>query len=713
MTETDKEIVAQQEQLEPWACSAQSRKHLEHYGNTRRHTVAEDPGPFRKLSLSNDGNTLAAATRRVLCLFNTRTRERLERFAFDCDIAQVTINGDGQIIFVADTTNAIHVIDVPFSYRSKVFTHRADIVAMTIDSGGSRLAVADATGCIKILDTANFSNISTLDCGYAPQRLVIRLAEDLLLCFGKRKVIAHQLATGKRLARYGNDEHIEDSFCLPGEYLVTEAPGGFVVFNSEATECRYVPTPTCKAFDTTPDGAVFTTTRRNGLILWDASRGAEIRDMQTYIREVGDIKICDEGQSVYVCGDDATVECFSVTGERLATFSDFYSPIMAAATTNNDRTLIVADETGTLAVYDLVDGTASRFPQHTCCISKLHVEGSLVATGAHDCRARVLDLDSGKEVFSVYFPGAPVQAITLDGDRFVGIGNYLGQVQLYDLDNHQLAHEFYGNRSSVRSLSLSPCRRYLMSTNESGEVLIFNYGSGELINQLNGSGIIYSGCFDETGEFVYFGDGKGRIRKARPTSPKILRCWSTHGSDVRSVHVRGNRLSSIGIFDKAQVLDLDSGKTLLDCPVNAKPYHRVAFMNAGGTRLVTGGQDGCLMFHDASDGSVQAELHNLAHGYLWLTRDDDSGKAYGDSFWTDQEELISVYNRVAGIEALLLPSSEAHQEYIRIHKNRGMTMSRVGMTPAATDPVTERLLATRHSSIMDCGPSALLEQLPD
>jgi WD40 repeat protein len=201
--------------------------------------------------------------------------------------------------------------------------------------------------------------------------------------------------------------------------------------------------------------------------------------------------------------------------------------------------------------------------------------------------------------------------------------------------------------------------------------------------------------------------------KARPTSLRVSKRWNTHSTSVRSIHIHGNKLTSIGISDKAQVLDLKTGKTLLDCPVNTKPYHRVAFMNGSGTRLVTGGQDGCLMFRDPNDGSILAELHNLAHGFLWLTCDNEASSDYGDCFWTDQEELIQVYNRVAGIETLLAPSSEEHKEYIRIHKNRALTMSRVGMTSAATDQGIEQLMATRRNSVMDWDAFALLEQLVD
>lgn len=712
MTETKIDLAIRGKQVEPWACSAENRKRLEQYAGGRRHTIVEDPGFFRKLALSGDGNTLAAATERVLCVFNTRTRERFDRFVFGHDIEHVAINGDGQVVFIADAAHAIHIIERLFSYRCQVMTCDKGITAMTIDSTGSRLAIADSNGGIDIMDTSDFGNVSRLDCGFVPQRIAIRDDRDWLLAFAKREIAVYRLSTAKRLARYGKHKQVSDSFDLAGELLVTDAQEGFIVQDSAVGDSHFAPTPSYKAFDTTPDGSIYVIARNGGLFLWDANRGVEIRYVSSYVRAVADVKICAEGQSIYVCGDNATVECFSVSGERVATFSDFRVPIMAAATTSDDRKLVVAGENGTLAVYDLVSGEANRFHLHSCCISKMHVEGSLVATGAHDGWARVLDLDSGNEIFGVNFPGSPVQAVTLDGDRFLVTGNRLGQVQLYDLDNHELVREFHGNDCAVRSLSISPCRRYLMSTNDNGEALIFDYEFGALINQFQSTGTSYSGCFGETGEFLYFGDGIGQIIKVRPESKRASRRWSVHRSDVRSVRVQGKYLVSIGITDDAAILNPKSGKTILECPVDTRPYHRVAFMNAEGTRLVTGGQDGCLMFRDAADGSILAELRNLSHGFLWLTHDAKDPDGYGDCFWTEQDEMVQVYDRSRGVETLLSPSSKEYEDYIRIHKNQTMTMARVGMTPAAIDQNVDGQIAAQLNSSIDLSPQALLENPP-
>jgi WD40 repeat protein len=713
MTETDIDLAIRGTQIEPWSCTQANHKHLDQYACGQRHRIVEDPGSFTKMALAGDGNTLAAVAGRVLCVFNTRTRERLDRLVFYHDIEHVTINANGQVLFLADATQAIHVVDIPFAYRCQIATHDKGIAAMTVDCTGSRLAIADNDGLISILDTSDFSKLSTLDCGFVPRRILIRRDRDWLLAFAKGEIAAYRFSTAEQLARYGAENQVTEPFDLAGEFLITETQSGFVVRDSALGDSRFVPSMFYEAFDTTPDGSIYVTAQSSRLSIWDPIRGEEARYVRTYVCSVADVKICGEGQSIYVCGNNATIECFAVSGERVATFSDFRVPIMAAATTSDDRRLVVAGGDGTLAVYDLVTGDANRFHQHSCCISKLYVnDESLVATGAHDGWARVLDLDSGNEIFSVNFPGSPVQAVTLDGNRFLVTGNYLGQVHRYDLDSHDLVAEYHGNTCTVRSVSVSPNGLYLMTTNENSDVLVFDYESGDQINEFHGAGTSYTGCFDESGEFLYFGDGSGRVVKARPESKRASRRWDLHTTDVRSIRIQGQHLVSIGMMDDAYILDPGSGKILLTCPVDTKPFHRVAFTNSVGTRLVTGGEDGSLMFRDAADGSILAELRNLAHGFLWLTHDDKNDSDLGDCFWTDQDEMIQVYDRRNGIETLLAPSGKEHHDYVRIHNNQAMTMARVGMTPGAVGRGAELQMTSYEASMLDWNPLSMLEHLP-
>ena len=683
MTELESNLDLTGSTLEPWTCSETNHDQLERYQGGKRHEIVEAPGPFKKLALSADGNTLVAISDRGLCVFNTRTRQRLHRFAFAETIEQVAINANGQMIFLADDEQGIHKIDIPFRYQCRVGEHADKIEAMTVDDSGSTLAIASDDGSVTLLDTTCLARLGRIDCGFTAQRIAIREDRDWLLVFGNRQITVYRFSTLDRLTRFAEGD--SNDLALDSDLLITEAPGGFILFDAETDNFRVLPTISYKAYDTTPDGRVLATVRNFELALWDPHSGTETRRMRTYVRRVCDVKICAEGQSLFVSGDSAVIEHFSIHGERIATLSDFRVPIMAAMTTGDERRLVVAGENGTVAVYDLVTGEVTRFHLHSCCISKLFVEGSLVATGAHDGWARVLDLDSGEELFATHFPGTPVQAVTLERNRFLVTGNYLGQVRLFDIENGELVREYYGNECTVRSVSVSPCRNYLLSTNEEGQALVFNYSTGEQVNEFQGIGTSYTGCFDESGEFFYFGDGNGRIARARPEAKRIGRRTKLHTSDVRSIRIQGDNLVSIGITDDACIIDTKTGKTRLECPVNTRHYHRVAFMNAAGTRLVTGGQDGCLMFRDPADGTILAELHNLAEGYLWITRNADGATEQGDCFHTDQEQMIQVYDRCNGVETLVNPASREYDHYLRAHNNRIETMAKVGMTPAAMD----------------------------
>jgi len=460
MSDTLKELLSKQD--------SESRAVMEQDGPTERHSVVESPGPFRKLALSGDGNTLVAIAHSTLCVFNTKTRERIGRFIFDRKLKHIAVDFDGHTVVAADAMNAVFAIDLPFSVQQRIATHEAEISALAIDSAGSTIALGDANERSKLLNTSNLESTRNVECGFVPTKVVLREVDDLLIACTLQSISLFRLSTLEYLTRYGEGQRSVEPINMTNVPLITEATGGIAIFDMPTAERRFMPAQFSQAYDATADASRIVTAEHGCVAIWDGGRAAKIRSFDTYVRQVGDIEICNEGRSVFVCGDDSTIEGFSTMGERLATYTDLYCPIMAAATTHDDRTLVVADQAGTVAVYDLVTGEVQRFHLHVCNISKMHVEGSLVATGSHDGVAKVFNLDTSTELFKASFAGQPVQAVTLDSDRYLLTGNRLGQVHKYDLMNGDFVREYYGNSGSVRSLSISPCRKYLMSTNTNG-----------------------------------------------------------------------------------------------------------------------------------------------------------------------------------------------------------------------------------------------------
>lgn len=101
--------------------------------------------------------------------------------------------------------------------------------------------------------------------------------------------------------------------------------------------------------------------------------------------------------------------------------------------------------------------------------------------------------------------------------------------------------------------------------------------------------MIYSGCFDATGDYVFYGNGNGYVAKSAAVDGKVVARWPRHDSNVRSVAVCGDKHVSIGIMDDACVMDPQSGEPILKYRVGGPLFRRVAFLSDGRVEMWRGG----------------------------------------------------------------------------------------------------------------------------
>lgn len=664
------------------------------YGTGLRHEIRANAESFRRLALSGDGSTVAGAAGASLCVFDVESRRRTRRFTFRKPVTHVAVSEDGQSFAVADSGNAVYAVDSAFEAIRCMTVHQSRITAIALSDCGTCAVFGDDSGAIVVLGNGDAITIQS-DCDEAPLRIAVDAERQQVSVYRPQAIDVYDLATGRRVAAFGSKLATVKNAGVTVPPLFTLAPGGFARFDAETGQRDYCAAAGLKAIDVSRDGTRVATCHRQRVQVWDGSRMKMLSEIAPQMASLSDVRLCSDSASLYLCGGSAVLSRYTLDGRALGVYSDIYNPVMGATTIDSDRRLVVIDETGILSVYSLVDGSVRRFLTHNACISKMAVAGSLVATGAHDGYAKVTDVDSGKELFSTRFPGLPVQGIALTGAGMLATGNRGGQLCLYDLEDGGLVREYHGARSAIRAIDISVHHRFVVAAHENGDVNVFDLHSGALINRYKGRGIVYAACFDDSGEYVIFGDSSGVIRRACARKPEVVDEWPIHATEVRALTVCDQRLCSIGIRDDAHILDLRRGSELLSCPVTTSPFRRVAFLNQSGTRFVTGGQDGCLTFRDARDGTSVAELHHLATGFLWQTRGNDHCPDPG-WLWTDRDDLVRVYRRVGSVETLVPQAQDMHREYFQSRNNRIMTMARVGMCVEAVQHGVARL---RHQQL--------------
>ena len=699
MTEKRTDIIVSEDKSQQLAILENQRELIRKYCGEQRHELLEDIGPITKLALSGDDEIVAGAAQFTVCIWNTHTYDRVDRQVFDFPISAIALSANGERLFVADSNeNTLWMVRLGGDSRSKIYTATSPIVVMEM-TGNDQCAIGTYDGDVQIIDPELGKSTLSVNCGGWPKRIVTDSDAGVIAVESGDSMLLYRLDNGHKIIR------APDS--IP---LIVGTFSSVQILDPKTGQCKHEIPAFCSSMAYTRDGSKIVTANRGGAVVWSGQTGKRLCRVHTYVHGPADIKISSNGKYMFICGEDSTIDIYSLAGGRYGTLADTYCPIMAAAQTGNQ--LVAVDQRGVVALYDLRTGDAQHFAHHDCCVSKMHVLGNLVATGSYDGTAQVLDISSGEVITRIRHRGVPVQAVALDKSGMLVTGTRSGVLRRFDVNDGKRIQSYHGNTGAIRCAAISPCGRYVLSTSDMGDVMVFDYFSGKLLHSRSDISLIYSGCFDDTGDYIFYGNGSGYVIKAHSADGRVIDRWNLHTSNVRSVAMCGKKLVSIGIHDNACVTDPETGITDLNCNVDSLLFRRVAFINEDYTRVVTGGQDGRLRFHDIKDGVILAELHNLDHGFLWTTsnsNDDDKSPRW---FWTSRPEMIQVYNRIGDMETLIPPTDDDHIAYMQTNNSKIATMSRVGMCSEAIKRDVAALCQSLKDKLEQDNQKVLLEYTP-
>ena len=685
-----------------------ARKHslVEKYATNEHHSIVAAQGPFEVLSLSSDARVLAGAAGNVLCVWDTVGCHRTHRLVFREDIAHLAIAADGHELVVADLLNSLYLVELATATRCHLIDAPQPLTALSMASSAGICLFGTADRFIHVLDMRTGRTFCSFETVDVVSRLFVDVHDDLVFASQKEGVAVHRLSSGILVATYGDGQ--QPSAEIPPRKIVIEGNSETCVIDSTTGQIVGTFDVLFDAMDYTPDGEYIVAAGSHYLRRWNGHSEQLEPRTHTYISTPTAVKISSDGELFYVSGDEATIDVRTRSGKWRGVLADIYCPIMGASMMSDNKHLIVADEQGFVVAYDVESGSVARHQIHETCVSKLRTYGTWIATGSYDGTAVVFDAESHEVIRRVSYGDTPIQAVALVGHEFLITGNAIGAVHCHDIGSGEVVSEFAGNTSAVRSVCASPCGRYLLTTADNGDVLLFDYETTTLLHSLSHINVIYEACFDESGDSFFFGDNFGTLKKVDSGSGAITARWNALPSDVRSVTLHSDRLCAIGLHHDAVILDTTTGSVLLRTSPDNSLRRRVAFLNAAGTRFVTGGQDGRLRFHCAETGGVVAELHHPTDGFLW-TATGLSDESRGDWFWTDRPELIDVRSCTDGTEVMLEPEDARRKEYVRIHNSRAATMASVGMSERATKRNVNLLAQAHRSALEESRQMALLE----
>jgi WD40 repeat protein len=191
------------------------------------------------------------------------------------------------------------------------------------------------------------------------------------------------------------------------------------------------------------------------------------------------------------------------------------------------------------------------------------------------------------------------------------------------------------------------------------------------------------------------------IERIDATTGRSMKVYNT--GKVTSMGVSGDGRYIItgkdAIGTSVKLWDLETGSPLLVLP-DTKDDQEVQLrfpvsvdISVKKNILIAGGWNGKIYFFNVDDGRLVATFHNVAHGFLWTTSENNpTGHRW---LWTDREDMLHVIERDAENNNIrfLAPEDNKRLDYLHLHNNREMVMSGI-----AGQPASRRMIATRHTA---------------
>jgi WD40 repeat protein/tRNA A-37 threonylcarbamoyl transferase component Bud32 len=356
----------------------------------------------------------------------------------DNDDVEVVVRKGGEVVKIIDTKSGKHVTlnsgDYELALKDGKEGLKLSPGKMTLKRGETKLATITAVSVEKeeVGEVRLFNGHTTCVTGV----VFLNDGRRFVSCGDSDQTIrVWDVATGKELARFGNDDVTFDclALCPDQRHLLS---GGQV-------------------------------TNWNGSVsLWDLETGKELARFGGFGR-VGGLAVSPDGQWALAGTMDQTFRLLDLKDRKAVHRFVCTDRVQDVAIRSDGRLAASASWDGTVRLWDLEKRTEiACLRRHTGQVTGVAFspDGSLLLTGGADKTVRFWDVQRRKQLNSVqnHLEGVRRVAFSPDGRRALSAGLDC-TVRLWDVNTGKELHCFTGHRSGVVCVAFSPDGRFALS----------------------------------------------------------------------------------------------------------------------------------------------------------------------------------------------------------------------------------------------------------
>ncbi len=257
--------------------------------------------------------------------------------------------------------------------------------------------------------------------------------------------------------------------------------------------------------------------------LWELATGKQIRRMEGHRGQAWAVAFSPDGKLALGGGQDGGLALYDVeTGKQLRSFDRHPQAVRAAVFTPDGKRALSACYDHILRMWDVQTGKKLQsFVGHKDSIMCLACspDGKRALTGGLDSdrTVRLWDLETGEELRQMVGHGERIMGVAFSPDgRLAASAAWDATVRLWDLQTGKEVRRFpdpasrdetgkggrpfVGHKGHVYGVAFSPDGKYLVSGDESGELLLWDAATGKHLFSFEGhTGYVSNVAFSRRG----------------------------------------------------------------------------------------------------------------------------------------------------------------------------------------------------------------------
>ncbi len=244
------------------------------------------------------------------------------------------------------------------------------------------------------------------------------------------------------------------------------------------------------------------------------------------------------------------------------------SNVTSVAISSDGRYLVTGSYDDKAKLWDVNTGKEIRvFSGHSGPVKSVAIssDGRYLVTGSEDKTAKLWDVRSGKEIRVFSGHSGPVNSVAIGSDvRYVMTGSSGATAKLWDLKSGKEIRTFSGNSDWSSSVVFSSDGRYIVIGGDNTAKLR-DMKSGKGIQTFSGhSAIVISAAISSDGRYVVTGSRDKTAKLWDVKSGKEIRTFSGHSYIVTAVAISsdGQYVVTVSLGATAKLWDVRSGKEI-------------------------------------------------------------------------------------------------------------------------------------------------------